>query len=185
MVSFFKRVYIPACLVALAYGAPPRDLALSAGETILDSSVGSPTTHILPGPSETVPPASDDPNYPAYPPDVPGPAQPIRGNLGATILGPQNIPIQQQNPDHLAPPTTDNGDVCVYSTLWLFTPDVCLFLLFRPNAKWPYALSNNHIYPGGWARQQNGEPSRAMLVRFNLTVAPQVGVMPIATSATH
>jgi hypothetical protein len=135
MVSFFKRVYIPACLVVLAYGAPPRDLAFRAGEMVLDSSVGSPTTQILPGPSETVPPASDDPNYPAYPPDVPGPAQPIRGNLGAAILGPQNLPIQQQNPDHLAPPTTDNGDVCVYSTLWLFTQDVCLILALQTECK--------------------------------------------------
>jgi len=135
MVSFFKRVYIPACLVALVYGAPPRDLAFRAGEMILDSSVGSPTTHILPGPSETVPPASDDPNYPAYPPDVPGPAQPIRGNLGAAVLGPQNLPIQQQNPDHLAPPTTDNGDVCVYSTLRLFTPDVCLIPVLQTECK--------------------------------------------------
>jgi hypothetical protein len=68
--------------------------------------------------SETVPPSSDDPNNPVYPPDSSGPAQPIRGNLGATILGPQNIPLQQQNPDALAPPTTDHGTVYVFPT-WL------------------------------------------------------------------
>ena len=35
----------------------------------------------------------------------------IRDTLGASILGPQNIPIDQQNPDLLAPPTTDAGTV--------------------------------------------------------------------------
>lgn len=110
MATFFKRFYILTCLTTFAYGAPPRDLAFRARQT-LDSSVGSSTTPIPP--SQTVPPASDDPNYPVYPPDVPGPAQPIRGDLGAAILGPQDIPIQQQNPDILAPPSTDNGDVCV------------------------------------------------------------------------
>ena len=37
--------------------------------------------------------------------------QPIRGTLGASILGPQNLALQQQNPDLLAPPTTDHGTV--------------------------------------------------------------------------
>ena len=37
--------------------------------------------------------------------------EPIRGSLGGTILGPQNIELQQQNPDMLAPPTTDHGTV--------------------------------------------------------------------------
>jgi hypothetical protein len=72
-------------MAALVHGAPPRELALRA--------------------------ASGDPNYPAYHPDIPGDAQPIRGNLGATIIGPQNHPVQQQNPDILAPPTTDHGNV--------------------------------------------------------------------------
>ncbi|KAH9988845.1 RmlC-like cupin domain-containing protein, partial [Russula vinacea] len=97
--------------------------------------VRSPTTSVPSPPSATVPPASDDPNYPAYPPGTSGPAEPIRGSLGAAILGPQNIPVQQQNPDIVAPPSTDSGDV--------------------PNAKWPFALSSSHFYTGGWARIQN------------------------------
>jgi hypothetical protein len=36
-----------------------------------------------------------------------------RGGLGASILGPTNPALEQQNPDFLAPPTTDNGDVSV------------------------------------------------------------------------
>jgi oxalate decarboxylase family bicupin protein len=53
------------------------------------------------------------------------------------MLGPSNIPIEQQNPDLLAPPTTDNGDT--------------------GNAKWPFAMSHNRLQTGGWARQQNTE----------------------------
>ena len=58
-------------------------------------------------------PASDNPNYPIFPPGSDVSAQPIRDGLGASILGPQNLPLQQQNPDLLAPPTTDHGSVCV------------------------------------------------------------------------
>ena len=39
--------------------------------------------------------------------------QPVRDQLGATILGPQNVPVAIQNPDLLAPPTTDSGNVSV------------------------------------------------------------------------
>ncbi|KAI0290364.1 oxalate decarboxylase [Russula brevipes] len=62
--------------------------------------------------------------------------KPHTGDRGAVILGPQNIPLQQDNPDILAPQPR--------------TMDL-------PNAKWPFSLSNNHLYPGGWVRQQNVE----------------------------
>ncbi|KAK0462357.1 oxalate decarboxylase [Desarmillaria tabescens] len=58
-----------------------------------------------------------------------------RGKLGASIMGPDNIPMDLQNPDFLAPPTTDSGSV--------------------PNAKWPFALSHNRLQTGGWAREEN------------------------------
>jgi len=61
--------------------------------------------------------------------------EPIRGSLGASILGPNNEPVNDQNPDLLAPPTTDQGTV--------------------GNAKWPFAMSHNRLQTGGWARQQN------------------------------
>jgi hypothetical protein len=112
MTVFTKPLYALGYLATLVYGAPAREFSLRAADT-LGSYVGSPTTPIPHSPGETVRPASDDPNYPVYPPDVPGPAKPVRGSLGAAILGPQNIPIQEQNPDILAPPTTDHGDVCV------------------------------------------------------------------------
>ncbi|KAN0126103.1 oxalate decarboxylase [Lactarius tabidus] len=93
-------------------------------------------TSTAPSESATVVPASDNPNYPIFPPGSDVPAQPIRDALGALILGPQNLPLQRENPDLLAPPTTDHGSV--------------------QNAKWPFTLSSNRLQTGGWARQQNG-----------------------------
>ena len=77
-----------------------------------------------------------DPNDPLWTPDSDIIPQPIRGTEGATIAGPENVEVDLQNPDIFAPPTTDGGQV--------------------PNLKWPFALSHNNLYHGGWARQQNG-----------------------------
>ncbi|KAL1668187.1 oxalate oxidase [Schizophyllum commune] len=46
-----------------------------------------------------------------------------------------NEEIDLQNPDLLAPPSTDHGSF--------------------DNAKWPFSLSHNRLQTGGWARQQN------------------------------
>ncbi|ETW82806.1 CUPIN, Germin, oxalate decarboxylase [Heterobasidion irregulare TC 32-1] len=88
-------------------------------------------------PSPTVPFASDDPNTVIFSPGADVQPEAQRGTLGSTVIGPQNVQIDRQNPDFLAPPTTDNGDVS--------------------NAKWPFGLSHNRIQTGGWARQQNIE----------------------------
>ena len=37
--------------------------------------------------------------------------QPIRGDRGAAILGPRNIPLERENPDLLASPYTDLGTI--------------------------------------------------------------------------
>jgi oxalate decarboxylase family bicupin protein len=105
---------------------------------LLSSAVAVPSSSTVtsaPAASPTVPYASDDPNYPLWNEDEDIIPEPIRGTLGATILGPQNIPIELQNPDLLAPPTTDSGSI--------------------PNFKWPFSLSSNRLQTGGWARQQN------------------------------
>ena len=34
--------------------------------------------------------------------------QPIRGDLGAPILGPHNVPVERENPDLLASPYTED-----------------------------------------------------------------------------
>ena len=59
--------------------------------------------------------------------------EPVRGNKGATDLGPRNVAADSDNPDLLAPPATDAGDL--------------------PNLKWPFSLSHNRLLEGGWARQ--------------------------------
>ncbi|KAG6817231.1 hypothetical protein H0H87_011288 [Tephrocybe sp. NHM501043] len=62
-------------------------------------------------PSATVPFIDLDPNEPLWNQDTPGDPQPIRGSLGAPLLGPTDTEIVKQNPDLLAPPTTDHGSV--------------------------------------------------------------------------
>jgi hypothetical protein len=84
----------------------------------------------------TDPYADSNPNPQLWNPNSRLTPQPIRGPLGATIIGPQNVEIELQNPDLLAPPTTDNGELS--------------------NMKWPFSLSHNRLANGGWARQQNG-----------------------------
>ena len=59
--------------------------------------------------------------------------EPIRGNDGASILGPRNEPLERENPDHLAAPLTDSGTV--------------------PNLKFSFAAAHNRLLPGGWARE--------------------------------
>ncbi|KAI0290255.1 oxalate decarboxylase [Multifurca ochricompacta] len=83
-----------------------------------------------------------------------GLAEPVRGGLGAPILGPQNMQLQQENPDILAPPTTDHGSV--------------------PNAKWPFALSSNRLQTGGWAREQNvnAMPIATSMAGVNMRLEP-------------
>ncbi|KAF8526323.1 oxalate decarboxylase [Hysterangium stoloniferum] len=104
---------------------------------IIDSStdtigLGEPT-FAAPTPN-TTPPSSDanDSFFQKFQSEKP---EPIRGSLGASILGPQNVALDRQSPDLLAPPSTDEGSV--------------------PNAKWPFSLSHNRLHSGGWAREQN------------------------------
>ncbi|KAI0076189.1 oxalate oxidase [Panus rudis PR-1116 ss-1] len=123
------------------FSAPAPSSSVSASALVTTSSVADSSTGVgtatssAPSPTFTVPLASDDPNGIEWNVTTTEDVQPIRGSLGATILGPQNIPIDQQNPDLLAPPTTDAGSI--------------------PNIKWPFSLSHNRLQTGGWARQEN------------------------------
>ncbi|KAK2460171.1 hypothetical protein APHAL10511_007850 [Amanita phalloides] len=85
-------------------------------------------------PSYAGPKISTDPNYELFNATSTNP-QPLRSTLGASINGPQNIPLELQNSDTLAPPTTDHGSI--------------------PNPKWSFSQSPNRLSNGGWARQQN------------------------------
>ncbi|KAI0033645.1 oxalate decarboxylase [Vararia minispora EC-137] len=116
----------------VASPSAPSLASTSFPETVSVSAQAPPET-------ATVVPASSNPNEPIFPVGSTDETAPeaIRGGLGSPILGPTNPAIEQQNPDLLAPPTTDNGDIM--------------------NAKWPMALSHNRLQTGGWARQQNIE----------------------------
>jgi quercetin dioxygenase-like cupin family protein len=59
--------------------------------------------------------------------------QPIRGDRGAAILGPRNVPLERENPDQLASPYTDSGTL--------------------PNLKFSFATARNRLLTGGWARE--------------------------------
>lgn len=80
--------------------------------------------------------------------------QPIRGGTGAKILGPQNIPLQRQNPELLAGPYTDNGTV--------------------PNLKFSFAAARNRLLTGGWAREVTNRelPIAKDLAGVNMRLKP-------------
>jgi oxalate decarboxylase len=59
--------------------------------------------------------------------------KPIRGDRGASILGPRNPTREQLQPDLLASPDTDAGTI--------------------PNLKFSYADARNRLGTGGWARE--------------------------------
>jgi oxalate decarboxylase len=59
--------------------------------------------------------------------------QPIAGELGASIMGPRNVPLEMENPDQLASPYTDSGTI--------------------PNLKFSFAAARNRLLTGGWARE--------------------------------
>jgi oxalate decarboxylase len=52
---------------------------------------------------------------------------------GVTIPGPRNEPVERENPDLLAPPSTDAGSM--------------------PNLKYSFAAAHMRVTPGGWARE--------------------------------
>lgn len=156
-------------LAALLFAAPivtsipapsPAANVTSTSVSIATSGSGTETaSSTLPSP--TVPFASDNLNDVIFSPvqgDTPSEdtfvPEPIRGTLGAAVIGPQNIPMDLQNPDLLGPPTTDSGLV---GTL-----------------KWPFSLSKNRLATGGWARQQNEQnmPLATSMAGVNMRLEP-------------
>lgn len=83
--------------------------------------------------------------------------QPIRGDNGDVDPGPRTEAYQRLNPDLLAPPGTDSGDI--------------------KNAKWPMGLSHARSGTGknsGWARQQNTNslPVATEMAGVDMKLAP-------------
>jgi oxalate decarboxylase len=80
--------------------------------------------------------------------------EPIRGDRGATILGPRNVPVERENPDLLASPYTDSGTI--------------------PNLKFPFAAARNRLLSGGWAREVTVRelPAATELAGVNMRLKP-------------
>jgi oxalate decarboxylase len=62
--------------------------------------------------------------------DSPDAVATVRGDEGASVLGPDNVAIALQNPGAAA---TDSGSL--------------------PNLKFPFAAAHNRLQTGGWARE--------------------------------
>lgn len=84
-------------------------LATTAAPAPLKHSPSKTTS--APSSTPTVPYASDNPNYPLWNLDEDIIPEAIRGKLGASILGPMNVPLELENTDALASPSTDHGSV--------------------------------------------------------------------------
>jgi oxalate decarboxylase len=80
--------------------------------------------------------------------------QPIRGDWGAPIMGPRNVPLERENPDLLASPYTDAGTI--------------------PNLKFSFAAARNRLATGGWAREVTVRelPVSTTLAGVNMRLAP-------------
>ncbi|MDB6032006.1 MAG: oxalate decarboxylase [Verrucomicrobiales bacterium] len=63
----------------------------------------------------------------------PNPPQPMRGNAGASIIGPRNPAREAENRDVILSPSTDHGSLA--------------------NMRWSFADSHMHLTSGGWGRQ--------------------------------
>lgn len=103
---------ISSCIIALLFfglvnSAPAIDVGATSGSDATPTNSAAQST-------ATVPSISLEPNGPLWDSTFQGSPQPIRGSLGATHLGPTDEAIDKENPDFLAPPSTDYGTVCVY-----------------------------------------------------------------------
>jgi oxalate decarboxylase len=83
-----------------------------------------------------------------------GGPQPIRGDLGASIMGPRNVPLEAENPELLASPSTDAGTI--------------------PNLKFSFAAARNRLATGGWAREVTIRelPVATQLAGVNMRLTP-------------
>ncbi|CUA77369.1 Oxalate decarboxylase OxdC [Bacillus subtilis subsp, subtilis str. 168] [Rhizoctonia solani] len=106
-------------LLALATYASVGPAGLSASTSTSTPPSITPSSTSTSGaspPSSTVAYASDDPNGSLLNLYRNGAPEPERGTAGVSILGPQNIPLEQESPDCMAPPPTDSGSIARYVT---------------------------------------------------------------------
>ena len=106
----FKMI-ISSWVIALLFSglvnsAPAIDVGATSGSNATPTNSAAQST-------ATVPYISLEPNGPLWDSTFQGSPQPIRGSLGATLLGPTDDAIVKENPDLVAPPSTDQGTVYV------------------------------------------------------------------------
>ena len=106
-----SKMIISSCIITLlfsgsVYSAPAIDVGATSGSNATPTSSAAQST-------ATVPYISLEPNGPLWDSTFQGSPQPIRGSLGATLLGPTDDAIVKENPDLVAPPSTDHGSVYV------------------------------------------------------------------------
>lgn len=107
----------PAVSASFSTAGQPVSSLVSAAHPSSSSKASPSSASSAPAATETVPYASEDGNPVMWGPDWDGVPVPVRGSLGGSIMGPQNVPMDLQNPDLLAPPSTDAGTVYV----WFYT----------------------------------------------------------------
>lgn len=80
--------------------------------------------------------------------------EPIRGGLGAAIMGPRNEPLERENPNLLASPYTDSGTI--------------------PNLKFSFSAARNRLLTGGWSREVTVRelPVATTLAGVNMRLKP-------------
>ena len=80
--------------------------------------------------------------------------QPMRDGVGAPDYGPRNLARDRQNPDMLAPPETDSGEL--------------------PNLKFSFSDAHNRLQEGGWAREVTARelPIATTLAGVNMRLRP-------------
>ncbi|CAE6418028.1 unnamed protein product [Rhizoctonia solani] len=139
-------LFTPLLALATYASVSPAGLSASTSTSTPPSLTPSSTsTSDASLPSPTVASASDDPNGSLLNQYQNGTPESERGTAGASILGPQNISLEQESPSFMAPPPTDSGSM------------------------WPFALSHNRVQDGGWARQQNDhDMSLATMAGLNM-----------------
>jgi len=81
-------------------------------------------------------------------------AEPIRNGLGASILGPRNVPLERESPHLLASPDTDDGTI--------------------PNLKFSFSAARNRLLTGGWSREVTVRelPVATTLAGVNMRLKP-------------
>lgn len=103
-------------LAGLSSSAPagPSGAIISSGvaaSASIISAAGTRASNVPPA-AETAPTIKLDPNSQLWNESSKDKPEPIRGSLGAPIIGPtSDVPIDKQNADFLAPPTTDHGSM--------------------------------------------------------------------------